>query len=206
VTAEDVDSFSSHRSDAVDTTGWTPASTALLVIDMVNDFCTEGGAMVLPESDWLYPVINELAAGIRECGGLVLWIRDEHDEGDPEFRKRTRHCLSGSWGAQIVDSLTLERTDFVRPKHAFSAFYGTDLNEWLRRRGVTTLILSGVVTNICVRSTAHDAFFHGFMCGSRPMHAQGPAHGNTNRPCTTWTPTTRMSPPSPICWPEPGHE
>ena len=162
MTADDVDSFSSHRSDAVDTTGWTPASTALLVIDMVNDFCTEGGAMVLPESDWLYPVINELAAGIRERGGLVLWIRDEHDEGDPEFRKRTRHCLSGSWGAQIVDSLTLEPTDFVRPKHAFSAFYGTDLNEWLRRRGVTTLILSGVVTNICVRSTAHDAFFHGF--------------------------------------------
>lgn len=162
MTVQDVDSFSAHRSDTTDAITWAPDSTALLIVDMVNDFCTDGGAMVLPDSDWLYPVITQLANGIRARRGLVVWIRDEHDEGDPEFRKRARHCLTGSWGTQIVDALTPHPTDFVRPKHAFSAFYGTDLNEWLRRRGVTTLILCGVVTNICVRSTAHDAFFHGY--------------------------------------------
>lgn len=158
---QNIDSFSAHRT-RVDNVSWNPSSTALLVIDMVNDFCADGGAMVLPNSGWLYPVINRLANDVRERSGMVVWIHDEHDETDPEFRKRTRHCLTGSWGSQIVDELTPQATDFVRPKHAFSAFFETDLNVWLRRRGITTLILCGVVTNICVRSTAHDAFFHGF--------------------------------------------
>lgn len=159
--SQNFDSFSAHRT-RVDNVSWNPRSTALLVIDMVNDFCADGGAMVLPNSGWLYPVINRLANGVRERSGMVVWIRDEHDETDPEFRKRTRHCLTGSWGSQIVDELIPQATDFVRPKHAFSAFFETDLNVWLRRSGITTLILCGVVTNICVRSTAHDAFFHGF--------------------------------------------
>jgi ureidoacrylate peracid hydrolase len=162
MTPQDLDSFSAHSVTATEQVAWSPGHTALLVVDMVNDFCAEGGAMVLPDSGWLYPVITGLADGVRERGGLVVWIRDEHDEGDPEFRKRTRHCLTGSWGSQLVDALTPQAGDAVRPKHAFSAFYGTDLNEWLRRRGITTLIICGVVTNICVRSTTHDAFFHGY--------------------------------------------
>lgn len=158
---QNIDRFSAHQTTAA-SRSWNPHSTALLVIDMVNDFCADGGAMVLPNTGWLYPVIKRLVSGVREQGGMVVWIRDEHDEADPEFRKRTRHCLTGSWGSQIVDELTPPASDFIRPKHAFSAFFGTDLNDWLRRRGITTLILCGVVTNICVRSTAHDAFFYGF--------------------------------------------
>ena len=172
----EVDSFSAHSVAGSAPLVWSPGHTALLVVDMVNDFCSPGGAMVLPDSDWLYPVITELADGVRDRGGLVVWIRDEHDEGDPEFRKRTRHCLTGSWGSQLVDALRPRSGDLIRPKHAFSAFFGTDLNEWLRRRGVTTLIICGVVTNICVRSTAHDAFFHGYdvLIASDACAATGP--------------------------------
>jgi ureidoacrylate peracid hydrolase len=48
------------------------------------------------------------------------------------------------------------------PKHTYSGFFGTPLHETLQRMGVTTLIVTGVVTNICVRSTCHDAFFRGY--------------------------------------------
>lgn len=171
-----VDVFSAHQADSEIRPTWNPATTAVLVIDMVNDFCTDGGAMVLPGSSRIYPTIRALTLGARDAGATVVWVRDEHDQGDREFRKRTPHCLSGSWGAQIVEDLAPPPQDMVRTKQAFSAFYGTDLHDWLSGRGVATIILSGVVTNICVRSTAHDAFFHGYdvLVASDACAATGP--------------------------------
>ena len=139
-----------------------PASTAVLVVDMVNDFCTDGGAMVLPGSDVLYPPIARLTDTARDLGAHIVWVRDEHEPGDWEFRKRSVHCLRGTWGAQIVDELPQHESDSVRTKRTFSSFYGSDLDAWLMERGITHLIVCGVVTNVCVRSTVHDAFFRGF--------------------------------------------
>ncbi|MFF4776406.1 isochorismatase family protein [Microtetraspora fusca] len=161
---EELDSFSAHR---VESDGTLPpldgASTALLVVDMLNDFCSDGGAMVLPGADRLHDPINRLVDATRQAGGHVVWVCDRHDSlDDEEFRKRAPHCLAGTWGAEVVDGLSKADDDHLLVKRRFSAFFQTDLDAWLRRKGITRLIVCGVVTNICVRSTAHDGFFLGY--------------------------------------------
>lgn len=158
-----MDAFSDRYSVQVELSDVDLSRSAVIVVDMVNDFCSPGGAMVLPNADRLYEPIRRLTDGFRASGRLVVWIRDEHpDESDLEFRKRAVHCLRGSWGSELVPELAPAPGDQVLTKSRFSAFFGTDLDAILRRAGIQTVLLCGVVTNICVRSTAHDAFFLGY--------------------------------------------
>ncbi|MFC3227977.1 cysteine hydrolase family protein [Marinibaculum pumilum] len=159
-----LDPFSAHRHDR-DSLAIDPATTALLVVDMINDFCTPGGAMVLPGAERLYPPQNTLIAAARDAGMPVVQIIDSHRPGlrdDREFRKRTPHAIEGSWGAQVVAELEQRPEDIRVLKRRYSAFYNTDLHLTLQDMGIDTVIVIGVVTNICVRSTVHDAFFHGY--------------------------------------------
>jgi len=139
-----------------------PARTAVLVIDMLNDFLEPDGAMPLLEGRLLYDPMLSLLAAARENGARVIWVCDEHPPDDREFDKRAVHCLKGSWGAGVVAELGPLTDEYRVPKRRYSGFYETDLDLRLREQGITDLILTGVVTNICVRSTAHDAFFRGY--------------------------------------------
>lgn len=139
-----------------------PGRTAVLVVDMLNDFLEETGAMPLPGGQRLYEPIRRLLAAARGHGSSVIWVCDTHPPEDREFEKRTPHCLAGTWGAQIVDALEPRDDDYRVPKRRYSGFFETDLDLRLRELRVSTLVLTGVVTNICVRSTAHDAFFRGY--------------------------------------------
>lgn len=139
-----------------------PARTAVLVIDMLNDFLEPEGAMPLLEGRGLYEPIRRLLASARENGASVIWVCDEHPPGDREFEKRSVHCLKGSWGAEIVPELEPRDDEYRVPKRRYSGFYETDLDLRLREVDIEHLILTGVVTNICVRSTAHDAFFRDY--------------------------------------------
>jgi ureidoacrylate peracid hydrolase len=153
--------FSEHRQQVEATL--EPERTAVIVVDMINEFLEDGGLMVLASGRALYQPIQELVDAAHAAGAGVVWLRDEHpDLSDPEFRKRIVHCLKGSWGTQVVDALKPGLDDTIMPKHTYSGFFGTPLHETLQRMGVTTLVVTGVVTNICVRSTCHDAFFHGY--------------------------------------------
>lgn len=140
-----------------------PRRSAVLVVDMLNDFLADGGVMVLPEGRALYDPINRLLEAARRAGSSVLWLCDEHPPGpDKEFEKRIPHCLRGTWGAEIVDDLKKRPDEFRIPKRRYSGFYGTDLDLRLRELGVDHVIVTGLATNICVRSTIHDAFFFGY--------------------------------------------
>ena len=153
--------FSEHRQHVE--AALEPERTAVLVVDMINEFLEDGGLMVLASGRALYQPIQELVDAAHAAGAGVIWLRDEHpDLSDPEFRKRIVHCLKGTWGTQVVDALKPGPGDTIMPKHTYSGFFGTPLHETLQRMGVSTLIVTGVVTNICVRSTCHDAFFHGY--------------------------------------------
>jgi len=103
-----------------------------------------------------------LLKSARQSGTAVIWICDEHLPTDREFEKRSVHCLHGSWGAEIVAELEPEVEELRIPKTRYSGFFETDLDHHLRQQGIDHLILTGVVTNICVRSTAHDAFFRDY--------------------------------------------
>ena len=152
--------FAEHRVQrSVD---FDPGRSAVLVVDMLNDFLDPSGAMPLPEGQRLYEPIRRLLATARAHGSAVIWVCDTHPPGDREFDKRSVHCLTGTWGAQIVEVLQPRDDEYRVPKRRYSGFYETDLDLRLRELGVAHLILTGVVTNICVRSTAHDAFFRGY--------------------------------------------
>ena len=139
-----------------------PARTAVLVVDMLNDFLDERGAMPLPAGQRLYEPTRRLLTAARASGSHVIWVCDIHPPDDREFEKRTVHCIAGTWGAGIVEELGPRDDEYRVLKRRYSGFYETDLDLRLREQRVETLLLTGVVTNICVRSTAHDAFFRGY--------------------------------------------
>ncbi|MCY3867670.1 MAG: cysteine hydrolase [Chloroflexi bacterium] len=140
-------------------TDFNPATTALLVVDMLKDFFDQGGAMVLEGGKALYAPHQKLLAAARAAHMPVFWLNQSLPPDDSLFEMRAVHCLAGSWGAEVVDELPVEEGDIVIPKRRYSGFFQTTLDLTLRERGIDTVIVTGVVTNICVRSTVHDAFF-----------------------------------------------
>lgn len=158
------DTFSAHRNDERITTIAADKS-AVLVVDMLNDFCADGGAMVLPGSERLIAPQNSVIEAIRNNRGTVVFVNDAHRNGlrrDREFLKREPHCREGTWGAKVVDALDRRPEDIEVVKRRYSGFFNTDLDLTLKDMEIDTVIVVGVVTNICVRSTVHDAFFHGY--------------------------------------------
>lgn len=145
-----------------------PQHTALLVIDMQNDFCDDEGACARNGDDvrivqTIVPTLQELTAAARSAGAMVMFIRVAHDETtDSEVRLERRRerkapvCVEGSWGADWYADLRPQPGDVVLTKHRYSAFINTPLDLILRSRGVRTLVLTGTATNVCVESTARD--------------------------------------------------
>ncbi len=154
------DSFSERRTE--ETTPFKPQHCAILVVDMLNDFFKEGGEMVLEGGDVLYEPIERLTRTARQLKMPVFWLNQSLSPDDTLFKKRVVHCLKGSWGAGIVDDLTVADSDIIVPKRRYSGFFQTDLDLHLRERAIQQVVVTGVVTNICVRSTVNDAFFLGY--------------------------------------------
>lgn len=142
-----------------------PRATAIIVVDMLNEFCKPGGAMVLPGYETLIPPQKKVIEAGRQAGCPILFVVDAHRHNvrqDREFLKRTPHCVEGSWGAQVIEDLEPRPDDLYIVKRRYSAFFNTDLDLTLRDLQVSAVVVFGVVTNICVRSTVHDAFFLGY--------------------------------------------
>lgn len=156
--------------------------TALLVVDMLNDFFEEGGAMVLPGGKSLYEPITTLLEAARTKEIPVFWLNQWLREDDSLFKKRVPHCIVNSWGAKIVDSLPQHPEDIIIHKRRYSGFFQTSLDLYLRERNIQQVIVTGVVTNICVRSTVNDAFFLGYdvIVPRDCVEATSPEHQETH--------------------------
>jgi nicotinamidase-related amidase len=139
-----------------------PAKTALVVVDMQNDFVKEGGSLVVPDAQGTIPAISALLDLARQGGMKIVFTQDTHTEGDPEWEIWPEHVREGSWGWQIVDELAPREDELVIRKVRYDAFYGTHLDHFLRVWGVDTLILCGTVANICVHYTAASAALRWF--------------------------------------------
>lgn len=138
------------------------ARTAVLVVDMLNDFVDLKGLMPLEGGEVLFPPHLRLLDTARRTGARVIWVCDTHAPDDREFDKREVHCLTGTWGAEIPEGLGPRDDEERVYKRRYSGFFETDLDLRLRERDIRHVIVTGVVTNICVRSTCHDAFFRGY--------------------------------------------
>ena len=138
------------------------AATALLVIDMQNDFLLPGSPVCATGGIELIPVIAALAQGCRSVGFPVIFTQETHraDHSDfgIELSFEPPHCLEGSGGEEIVAGLKPHTGDVrIGNKRRYDAFLGTDLDLVLRLHGVENLLIAGVCTDICVTSTVQHA-------------------------------------------------
>lgn len=134
-----------------------PARTALLVIDMQNDFVKQGGSLLVPEAEATVSQIKRLLELARTSGMRVIYCQDTHRQGDPGWAIWPEHCREGSWGWEIVDDLEPGAEETVLPKVRYDAFYGTPLDHLLRLWGIDTLVICGTIANISVHYTAASA-------------------------------------------------
>lgn len=132
----------------------------LIVIDMVRDFLESwerGRRKKLVHS------INALVAIMRNFSRPVIWVRQEFEpdlrDAFPEMRaKGIRITIKGTPGCEILKELAVAPSDLVIVKKRYSAFYGTNLDETLARLGPDAIILAGINTHACIRTTAIDAY------------------------------------------------
>lgn len=131
--------------------------TAVITVDMQNDFVAEGGALHVPSANGTLPVIRDVMDRARRAGARVAYTQDWHEQDDPEFRVWPRHAVRGSKGAEIVPELTPKPQEPVMQKPRYDGFYGTPLDHQLRVWGVQHVVVMGTVANICVQHTAASA-------------------------------------------------
>ncbi|NQU73073.1 MAG: isochorismatase family protein [Rhodospirillales bacterium] len=153
-----------------------PAHTAIIVIDMQNDFCADGGYLHenlkvdMSGNGPLSGRIMELVAAARDTGAMVVWIKANYEprylSGQALAKLREKGinsicCEGGTWGWDLY-GVSAEPDEWVIEKHTYSGFHGTELDRVLRFRGIRTLVMTGVATNVCVESTLRDGYFNGY--------------------------------------------
>jgi len=147
----------------------TYAASAVVVIDLANDFVNPGGVIAdLGGPDYqarAKAVVSSLARllpAARAAGITVVYTTDAHGEGDAELRKFPPHAMRGTWHAEIVPELAPAPGDVVIEKTTYSPFVSTNLDDVLRSRGIRRLYITGLHTDCCARHTSGDAFQRGY--------------------------------------------
>lgn len=168
-----------------------PTQTAVIVVDMQNDFGSKGGVLDRNGGDITMiqravpPTARVISAG-RKAGLKIIYLKmgfraDLSDLGAPDSPNWINHHHAGvgttvrapngaesrilirdTWNTEIINELKPDPADIVIYKHRFSGFYQTDLDATLRRFGVRYLIFTGCTTSICVESTIRDAMFRDY--------------------------------------------
>jgi nicotinamidase-related amidase len=150
-----------------------PRHTALLIVDMQNDYCSPGGASDrnkrdLSQIQTILPAMRDLTASARNVGVPLIFTKYTVGPGTaglsgPEILRRGMNfagldsTIRGTWGHDLIADIPCEESDLVIEKRRLSAFTGTDLDLVLRSIGVKTLVVGGVVTQGCVESTVREA-------------------------------------------------
>lgn len=169
------------------------AETAALVVDMQNDFCTKGGMFdragidISATRSAVGPAARALAS-LRNAGIRIIYLKmgfrpDLSDLGAPDSPNRIKHLpmavgttltapdgresrvlIRDTWNTDIVDELKPQPGDAVIYKTRYSGFYGTELDSLLKKRGIKSLVITGVSTSVCVESTLRDAMYRDYRC------------------------------------------
>jgi len=151
---------------------------AILIVDVQNDFCAEGGAMHgegrdVSMAQAMVPRLARFLAAARAARVPCVWIRNVYNSTPNWYlsevwleqasrRRRGLYverpvCEAGEWSGDFYQVRPAPE-DVIVTKHRFGAFEGTDLDLVLRSRGIRTVVMTGVATNVCVETTARQAF------------------------------------------------
>lgn len=167
--------------------------TAVLVIDMQNDFGAAGGSFERAGID-IAPIVRAVeptarvldaarAASLPVVYLVMQFSPDLSNAGGPEAPNRLKHLplaigepvpapdgstgrgfIAGTWNTAILPRLTPKAGDIVVPKHRYSGFFETQLDTVLRTRNIAHLVVTGCTTSVCVESTVRDAMFRDYRC------------------------------------------
>jgi nicotinamidase-related amidase len=135
---------------------------ALIIVDMLNDFFERNAALELQRGQ-LVKGLNSLIAAFRENNQPIIWVRQEfapdlHDAFLDMRKNNHSITIAGTPGCEILSELDRRDKDITIIKKRYSAFFGTDLDQYLERIAPDALVMAGINTHACVRTTAIDAF------------------------------------------------
>jgi len=154
--------------------------TALVVVDMQNDFADPAGSLYVKEAEAVIDAANREIAAARAAGALVVYTQDWHPPDTPHFAKDGGtwpvHCVRDTWGAELHPRLEVvdgQRTrKGVAGEDGYSAFtvehpttgerHPTNLHPLLQEHGITRIVVVGLATDYCVRETAIDGISLGY--------------------------------------------
>jgi ureidoacrylate peracid hydrolase len=160
-----------------------PSLTALLIIDMQNDYVADQGkvgklGMDVKKIQDAVPTMNRLIEEARKAGVMIVWIRQTHTMRDAlpnylasnvarkksgPFKEEDFLVQGGSWGAEYFDKMVKRAPDEIEViKHTYGGFTNTELDTFLKTKGIQTIISIGCLTNVCVSSTAMQGWFQGY--------------------------------------------
>lgn len=136
--------------------------TALVIVDMQNDFAHPDGKLFVAGSRKTIPFIQELLKKARQKDMKVFFTQDWHTKYDPEFKIWGEHAAAGTWGSEIIEDIKPLENEFLIRKLRYDAFFGTPFDLYLRAFNIKNLIITGTVANICVLHTAGSAVLLGY--------------------------------------------
>ena len=154
---------------------WDPQWAALLVVDVQNDFASPKGSAAergddVTASVAMVPRLVRLIDEARHVGLTVVYVKTTHSEwtDTPSWlyrksqQKTLNTCREGTWGAEFYDGIAPLPSERVVIKHRYSAFINTDLNTVLKAKGIESVLVTGIATNVCVETTARDAYMYDY--------------------------------------------
>ncbi|MEX2376118.1 MAG: isochorismatase family protein [Dehalococcoidia bacterium] len=154
--------------------------TALIVVDVQNDFADPSGSLYVSGGDAIIDRVNEEIRLAREAGALVVYTQDWHPHHTPHFQQDGGiwpvHCVRDTWGSEFHPRLDTAEGDVLRKgtegEDGYSAFTvrdpesgeaeATALEAMLRTRGAELVVVVGLAADVCVKDTALDAVRLGF--------------------------------------------
>jgi len=146
-----------------------PRESALVLIDLANDFLHQGGVIAdaggaeyQQRAQSILPALTRLVESAREAGVLVVYATDAHTPADSELAKWPPHSMQGTKWAEVTDELRPVADDLVIGKTTYSPFVSTAIDAELRKRGIKRLYIAGLHTDCCCRHTSGDAFQRGY--------------------------------------------
>ena len=156
------------------------SSTALVVVDVQNDFADPAGSLYVTRGDEVVGRINDEVALAAADGALVVYTQDWHPPSTPHFAKDGGpwpvHCVAGTWGAELHPDLVVAGPAVRKGSNGEDGYSGftvrdpasgedrpTELEPILRERGLTRVVVCGLATDYCVRATVLDACRLGFV-------------------------------------------